>query len=56
MDFGALLFNIDLRDLFFIMIHEDIANYANDNTLYVSGKHICEVVGFLEESSRIIFK
>ena len=29
---GSLLFNIDLCDLFFIMNHEDIANYADDNT------------------------
>ena len=53
---GPLLFNIDLCDLFFIMNHEDFANYADDNTLYVSGKNIDEVVRFLEESSRVIFK
>ena len=33
---GPSLFNIDLCDLFFIMNHEDIANYADDNTPYVS--------------------
>ena len=38
------------------MNHEDIANYADDNTPYVSGKNIDEVVRFLEESSRVIFK
>ena len=53
---GPLLFNIDLCDLFFIMNHEDIANYADDNTPYVSGKNIDEVVRFLEEPSRVIFK
>ena len=53
---GPLLFNIDLCDLFLIMNHEDIANYADDNTPYVSGKNIDEVVRFLEESSRVIFK
>ena len=53
---GPLLFNIDLWDLFFIMNHEDIANYADDNTPYVSGKNIDEVVRFLEESSLVIFK
>ena len=36
--FGPLLLNIDLSDLFFIMNHEDIANYADDNTPNVSGK------------------
>ena len=53
---GPLLSNIDLWDLFFIMNHEDIANYADDNTPYVSGKNIDEVVRFLEESSLVIFK
>ena len=38
------------------MNHEDIANYADDNTPYDSGKNIDEVVRFLEESSCIIFK
>ena len=38
------------------MNHEDIANYADDNTPYVSGKNIDEVVRFLEEFSRVIFK
>ena len=53
---GPLLFNIDLCDLFLTMNNEDIANYADDNTPYVSGKNIDEVVRFLEESSRVIFK
>ena len=35
---------------------EDIANNADDNTPYVSEKNIDEVVKFLEESSRAIFK
>ena len=46
----SLLFNIDLYDLFFIMNHEDIANYAGDNTPHISGKNIDEVIRFLEES------
>ena len=37
------------------MNHEDIANYADDNTPYVSGKNIDEVVKFLEKSLRVIF-
>ena len=53
---GPLFFNIDLCDIFFIMNHEDIANYADGNTRYVSRKNIDEVVRFLEESSRVIFK
>ena len=51
------LFHRDLWDLFLIMNHEYIANYANDNTPYVSGKNIVQIVRFLEESScLIIFK
>ena len=53
---GSFLFNIDLCDLFFLMNHENIANYADDYTPNFSGKDIDEVVRVLEESSRIIFK
>ena len=53
---GSLLFNVDLCDLLFVMNHEDIANYADDNTPYVSGKNIDEVVKFLKKASRVIFK
>ena len=38
------------------MNHKDIANYSDDNTPYVFGKNIDEVVIFLEEFSRVIFK
>ena len=51
-----LLFNIDLCNLFFIMNDEDIANYADDKTPYISRRNIDEVVRFLIESSRVIFK
>ena len=37
---GPLLFNIDLCDSLLIINHDDIANYADDNTPYVSGKNI----------------
>ena len=42
---GLLLFNIDLCDLF-IMNHKDIANYADDNTPYVSGKILTKLLDF----------
>ena len=35
---GPLLFNMDICDLSFIVEDCDIANYADDNTLYSSGK------------------
>ena len=54
---GPLLFNADLCDLFITVSHYDIANYADDNTPYVSGRNIEEVVASsLEEVSVDIFQ
>ena len=53
---GPLLFNADLCDLFITMSQYGIANYADDNTLYVSGRNIEEVVASLEEVSEVIFQ
>ena len=53
---GPLLFNADLCDLFITMSQYDIANYADDNTPYVSGRNIKEVVAALEEVSEVIFQ
>ena len=50
---GPLLFNADLCDLFITTSHYDIANYADDNTQYVSGRNIKEVVASLEEVSEV---
>ena len=46
---GPLLFNADLCDLFITTSCYDIANYADDNTPYVSGRNIKDVVASLEE-------
>ena len=54
--FGPLLFNADLCDLFITTSHYDIANYADDNRPYVSGRNIEEVVASLEEVSEVIFQ
>ena len=43
-------------NLFAIMDQHDIANYADDNTPYVSCKNIDEVVKSLEETSHLILK
>ena len=37
---GPLLFSIDKCDLFFIIEDCDIANYADDNTPYLSAKNV----------------
>ena len=55
-DQGPLLFNADLCDPFITMNLYDIANYADDNTPYVSGRSIEEVVTSLEEVSEVIFQ
>ena len=54
--FGPLLFNADLCDLFITTSHYNIANYADDNRPYVSGRNIEEVVASLEEVSEVIFQ
>ena len=53
---GSLLFNIYICDLFFIIEDHDIANYANDNTLYLSGKNVEEVLNGLENVSSNLFQ
>ena len=46
---GPLLFNIFLSDLFFIINDIDIANYADDNTLYVIADDIDVFIQSLKE-------
>ena len=41
---GPLLFNIDLCDLFVLMDQHDIANYADDNTPFASGKTLMRLL------------
>ena len=41
---GPLLFNIFLRDLFFIMNDIDLASYADDNTPYTVGYYMEDVI------------
>ena len=53
---GPLLFNIDIWDLFFIIEDCDIANYVDDNTPYLSGKNVEEVLNGLENVSSNLFQ
>ena len=53
---GQLLFNSDIYDLFLIMEDCDIANYAEDNTPYLSGKNVEEVLNGLENVSSNLFQ
>ena len=53
---GPLLFNAALCEIFINTNHYDIANYADNNTPYVYGRNIEEVVAYLEEVSEVIYK
>ena len=48
---GPLLFNIFLNDVFFCIHEADICNFADDNTLYKSGKTLVEVVSVLRKET-----
>ena len=53
---GPLLFNIFLCDLFFIMNEIDFASYADDNTPYVVGNNIEDVIIKLQNASLTLFQ
>ena len=48
---GPLLFSIGICHVFFIIKDCDIANYADDNTPYLSGENVEEVLNGLENVS-----
>ena len=52
---GPLLFNIFLCDLFLIMKNIDLASYADDNTPYITGNSIDEVIQNLENVAQTLF-
>ena len=51
-----LLFNIFLADLFLIHSDIDVANFADDNTPYLSAKNIKDVIESLERASVSLFR
>ena len=53
---GPLLFNIFLADLFLIHSDIDIANFADDNTRYLSAQNIEDVIESLERASVSLFR
>ena len=53
---GPLSINIHLCGLFFIIEKFDIANFADDNTPYVTGHNVSPVVKILEEVACAIFQ
>ena len=53
---GLLLFNIFSADLFLIHSDIDIANFADDNTPYLSAKNTEDVIESLERASVSLFR
>jgi len=53
---GPLLFNIFLCDLFMFLPETNIANYADDNTPYCTGKNVTEVLSNLEHISNVLLE
>ena len=53
---GPLLFNTFLWDLFWIMSETDLANYEDDNTLYVSEDSTDYVNKWFEDNSINLLK
>ena len=50
---GPLLFNIFINDFFYFIHESDVCNFADDNSLYTSGKTLEEVVCKLEKDMKI---
>ena len=53
---GPILFNIFLSDLFLIVDDIDIANYADDKTIYKEHKNINNLVKSLQNAAEKLFK
>ena len=53
---GPLLINIFLADLFLIHSDIDIANFADDNTPYLSAKNVEDFIEYLERASVSLFR
>ena len=53
---GPLLFNIFLNDIFLSLQKCDLANYANDSTLYPSDKSISNIMNSLSHDFNILSK
>ena len=53
---GPILFNIFLSDLFLIVDDVDIANYADDNTIYKEHENIDELITSLQNAAAKLFK
>ena len=53
---GNLLFNMFICDLFIMMDHINIAKYAHNNTSFVSGDTLLDVITSLENAAEKLFE
>ena len=53
---GPILFNIYINDIFFTMENVNIANFADDNSIYMSKKRIDDVIKTLEDESTKLYQ
>ena len=53
---GPILFNIFLSDLFLIVDDIDIANYADNNTIYKEHENIDDLIISLQDAAAKLFK
>ena len=53
---NPLLFNIFLNDIFLSLKMNDLANYADDSTLYISYKIISKIISSLSHDFTILSK
>ena len=53
---GPILFNIFISDLFLVIKDVDFASYADDNTIYQSGRTVDDVINGLQVSAEKVFQ
>ena len=53
---GSLLFNIFTNDIFLFLQKCDLANYADDSTMYTSGKRVSTFIDSLSHEFTILSK
>ena len=51
---GPLLFNLFINDLFYLIKHSDICNYADDNTLSFADCNVDKIIHNLENEIKIL--
>ena len=53
---GQLLFNVFINGIFLFLQKCDLANYADDSTMYTSDKRVSTIINFLGQELTILSK